>query len=363
MLRTQKINASQITALLVLSRIYSIFSYSPSIGKNFDGSVLLLALPLSFVMTCLIAVPCFYFTKDRPDLCLYQRLHTAFPQFGKAVGIFIGLVFLYICCETVSQFEYFMTTVAFPSKGNLIFLILLTVTACYFALMGIEPIARSCWILALFVGASLAFLALCLVRDIDLINIYSPFLNGVKPVFSSACIICFHNLELIALFSLLPNLNADVKKAILGYNLLSLIIFEVMDILILCVLSDYAQTRTLPVFTLANAASVSFMQSMDAFYNSLWTFIALTRASLYLFLAAKTFSLCLGWHYKKVSVPVCGIFTAALGIWLSKYIRLFSFTYSLIASGIFTSLILLVLPAFATAANTLRSIHQRRAET
>ncbi|MBR5486164.1 MAG: GerAB/ArcD/ProY family transporter [Oscillospiraceae bacterium] len=362
MIRTQKINAAQLTALLVLSRIYSIFSYSPSISKNFDGSVLLLALPISFVLTCLIAVPCFYFTKNRTDLCLYQQLHTAFPKFGKAFGIFMGLVFLYICCETVSQFEYFMTTVAFPSKGNLIFLILLTVTACYFALMGIEPIARSCWILAFFVGASLVFLALCLVRDIDLVNICSPFLNGVKPVFSSACIICFHNLELIALFSLLPNLNTDVKKTVLGYNLISLIIFEIMDILILCVLSDYAHTRTLPVFTLANAASVSFMQSMDAFYNSLWTFIALTRTSLYLFLAAKTFSLCLGWHYKKVSVPVCSISAAVLGILLAKYIELFSFTYSLIASGVFTAIILLVLPTFAATANTLQRIRQGRTE-
>lgn len=344
MVKAQKISSVQLISLLLLSRIYGIFSYSPSANKSIDGSVMLLSLLISFGMTYLLILPAYFLLRKHPGNCLIQSCMDISPVMGKIIAFLMGITFLYVACEAVGQFEYFMTTAVFPGKGTMVFFILLALTACYFVYMGIEPISRVSSILVVIILVALGILALELSKEIHLVNICSPLISGWKAVFFGAFFSLFHNLELVALLMMIPFTNGDMEKIFLKYNLWALGIFELVDFLVVTVLSSYARTRTLPIFTLSSATTFFFVQSLDAVYNCLWSFIALIRTSLYLFLAVRAFHLCFDTQIKKAALPLCTLLLLAGGFVLSQWLQLFNFTYSLIASGFFVFIVLLVIP-------------------
>lgn len=349
MVKAQKINSAQLLSLLVLSRIYSIFSYSPSSNKTVDGSVMLLSLLLSFALTYLLILPAYLFLKKHPGSCLIESCLSVSPLAGKLVAGLMGVTFLYVSCEAVAQFEYFMTTAVFPGKGTMVFFILLSLTACYFVCMGIEPIARVSSILVVIILGALGILALTLLKEVHLVNVTSPLMDGWKTVFFGAFFSLFHNLELVAILMMIPYTNGNMKSIFLKYNLWALAIFELVDFLVVTVLSSYARTRTLPIFTLASATTLSFIQSLDAIYNCLWSFIALIRTSLYLFLAVRSFAICFGSQAKKAALPICTVLLLLGGFALSQWLLLFDFTYALVASGLFVCAVLLVIPTLMQA--------------
>lgn len=341
------IDSRQLVAMLVMSRIFSLCTFRPFSADTVNGSVVLLALLFSFAAEFALIIPCMLFLKKHPNMGLMEACYQTSRPLGHVVAALLLLLCLFIAGETVGQFEYFMTTAIYPYSTNMVFAVLLSVVASYFVMVGIEAFSRTALLLFVVTIAAFAVLFCTLIEQVQLVNVVSPFFYGTKDIIRSTVTNLFHNVEVIACVALAPYIKGGIGKAFIRYNIWILGLFELITFIAVTVLGDFAGTRMFPIYTLSAIAGVSFVERLDSLYTCIWIFMALIKATLYLFLAVRACSFLVANRMRPVLTPICGLLMLGLAIVLSNNIHLFTNSYLIIASGLPVLLMMLVIPILA----------------
>lgn len=82
-IRVPKIKAAQLSALLILSRMFIILIFLPNTHHSVGGSVAILSIIVGFFLTFLVMIPLFFLLRQYPRNEFAAGSKTAFSRSGK----------------------------------------------------------------------------------------------------------------------------------------------------------------------------------------------------------------------------------------------------------------------------------------
>ena len=358
---TPQISCLQLTTLLTTSHIFSLFTYIPHQARAQDGSVLLLAFPISFVLSVLLALPLYFLLRRHPGFSFSQICLKLYPRAGKGIVFLLWALFLFLSWETGAQFQYFMRTIMTPEETSPLFYLLLLATAAYLVLMGVEAIARSVFFLFLYFAVSFTPLALSMISDIRMVHITSPLYYGGEELWSCVRIILANQAELLALAEFIPHLRSGAKRAFFSYSILSAAFSVLITFLTVSVLGEYAHTHTYPAFLMAASTSLSFIQRLDPIHVTIWIFRAMSRLTLFLFLSSQCCSLLFRRAPKRLPLGI-NVLLAAVGALFCQKVPLIVAAFYLVSTGLPAFVFLLLLPTLLQLLDALKKAGGKRGE-
>ncbi len=283
--KPRMISGSQLVFLLLISRLFTLFTFVPRARTAASGSTALLCIPLAGIAVGILLLP---------SLLLFRRTQTGLLdcafQVGSGYGLLVSLLFgafcLYMAAFTVSHFSFFMTSVVYPNSTPWVFVILLTLAAGYAASLGLEAFSRmSVWVFSLLLLLLVLFLC-ALLPEANMVYLTSPLLDGTPAVGKGIFYTAVNHAEAVALLLLLPRARRAGGRTVAGWLVLTVLAYELLSFLTLTVLGDYAKTRIFPLHTLSSLTQLSGFGRLDLLHITLWIFAAFLRMTVYLYCAA-----------------------------------------------------------------------------
>lgn len=335
-----KISVFQFYSTLFLTRLLVTLTYIPEYTNEINVSDLLFQTLLRFIFGIIIMIPVFFLNKKYSG-----GLQNKNGVWGKIKAVVFSIAFFYFTITTVSRLDLFAGTVVFP-ETDVKFLLLLAIVFCaYCAYLGLEPIARSAVLFVIPVFLSLLFIALVLVKNVDLLNLTPLFYNGVWPVVKTSLNAVGRTVEYAIIAVSFPFVEGNTKKGFFVWLTAQTLITAIIFFFEGTVLGAFSNMQLFPVYTIASMAQCLFFRGLGAIITGVWILCAILKISLLIFLQTKLISEAFG--VKKIAVTaVVGVLLAGICLFISESVERFNFVD---ASYIKLILILISVPVLAIA--------------
>lgn len=277
---TEKISASQLFLLLLLSHGFSLVCRSP-MGEG--GRMPLFAILLSGAIQAALLLA---------GLWLCRRRTGVSPLLAPGSGFYRVQSFLYWgCCVTAAvctmvDFISFMTAVVYDDREGWMVAVTFAIAGALSASQGLEGLARGGGILAVLLGAGCVIIALGLWREYDWRNL-SAGLLPLGDALGIACRDAAQNGELFALLLLLPHLRKTPRSAScagwVAFLALAAMALRLMTVL---TLGSYGGMKPFPVFTAMTSLGFRSFHRLDSVFLAVWVTLGLARLAVFLSLSA-----------------------------------------------------------------------------
>ncbi|MBC8545547.1 GerAB/ArcD/ProY family transporter [Clostridiaceae bacterium NSJ-31] len=344
MTRNTIISSKQVVLLLVLFRVFDLLTFVPQIGGRQNGATVMLALPFSYLLLALILVPALLLLRGRREGNVVDCALALNPAAGKVLAALLFLFSVFAAADTVSNFEFLLTSAIYPETPSLFFVLTFTAVCLYGAFLGLEPVARvNTFVFVLFVGA-LVFISASVLPKSDFVYLKNPLQGGLSAVWGHALSAAFSNFDAVLFLLFAPNFKGSLSKCFWGWALLTVAMVEYLVMLLTVGLGDFAASQMFPFYSLAAFADLSIFQRLDSLHITLWTFIAFVKVSVYLYFASQ----CLGYlvprRLKKTRLAATGILTAAGALVISSDLRFLTAVQKAMATGIPVAVLAVLIP-------------------
>ena len=171
----QQISVGQLVAILLTSRLAVAMTFAPTVHQLSHGTDFLLSILLQALLLALLLLPTWWFARRSEGISTLDYAVAVMGKGGGVVAVFYGLACLYIQAADLIRFSRFASSTLSPGMSREVLCIVLMVTAGIAAFYGIQAIARSAAIIAVFVVATILLAAPALLPRMELIN-FPPLL-------------------------------------------------------------------------------------------------------------------------------------------------------------------------------------------
>lgn len=333
MMSEKIIDGGQMVSVLFLGRVFSILLYSPVGGTHQNGTAIMLGSLLGFGLQVLVVLLC----QELYNRCQCSNILGAALEQGRVQGIATaGLFWLalgYYAVYSIANFEYFLTSAAYPRQSTPMIILAFTLCAGYAAYAGLEAFGRMAVILAVGFALVLGLIFLTLLPDIDWVNLRSPFDEGVKGITGAAGFSLASGSEILALFLVAPLTGKHFTRSGVMYLLCSFLCISLLTFFCTATLGYSALTQRFPVYTMFTVAQFSIFDRMDGVYVCLWVLVAIIKTALYLYTAAACLTVVVPRLTQKRAVVLCSVLFAVAAIVLSSNLPLLDASRSFYLSG------------------------------
>lgn len=344
MIRNTLISPWQAVALLALFRVFSLLTFVPRIGGVQNGASVLLALPVSYLLLALVLLPALLLLRRHGGCNAVDCALQLNKPVGKLLAALLGLFSVLIAADTISNFEFLLTTAVYPQTPPLFFILTFAAVCAYAAFLGLEPVARvGTVVFVIFVGV-LVFLSAAILPKADFLALKNPMAGGSNEFFSLVIANCFSNFDVVLWLFLAPHIKGSTAKSFVGWLAVTLPFIEYLVLLLTVGLGDYAASQTFPFYSLAAYAELSIFQRLDSLHITLWTFIAFVKVAVYLYFAAHCLGYLMPRRMKKTSILCCGALAAAGAAVLSSGPRRLGAVRAAVQSGIPVAVLAVLIP-------------------
>ena len=158
MTKRVEISASQLVTLLFLSRAFTLLTYSTKTDQISQNAGIIFALALSAMLYVAALIPTFLLVRRRRDYSIIEWSFAVKPWFGKGVAALYFAFLVLVTANTISHFEFFLTSSIYPNASPTLFVVLFLLAVAYAAYMGLEACARMSGFVFWGVAAGTAFL-------------------------------------------------------------------------------------------------------------------------------------------------------------------------------------------------------------
>lgn len=266
----QQISAGQLVAVLLTSRLAVSMTFAPTVHQLSHGGDFLISLVIQGLLLALLYLPVWWFSRRSKGISTVDYCLAVMGRGGGAVAVLYALICLYVQVADLLRFSRFADTVLSPDMSRAVLIVALMATAGIAAFYGIQAIARSAAILAVFVTASILLAALALIPRMETVN-FPPFLyDGLPPVLSGALEELPRSMELAAVGLLLPYVKGSMAKSWLwwcgGFTAVALVI----QVSVVGVLGDFGELEAFPYYTAVTSLHVGVLQRLDIVATAVW---------------------------------------------------------------------------------------------
>lgn len=266
----QQISASQLAAILLTSRLAVSMTFAPTAHQLSHGSDFLLSLLLQGGLLALLYLPVWWFGRRSGGISTVDYSIAVMGRAGGAVAVFYALTCLFVQTADLLRFSRFADAVLSPDMSRAVLIVVLMATAGIAAFYGIQAIARSAAVIAVFVVACILLVTVALLPRMETIN-FPPFLyDGLSPVVTGALEELPRSMELAVIGVLLPYVKGSVSKSWLwwcaGFTAVALVI----QTTVVGVLGDFGALEDFPYYTAVTSLRVGVLQRLDIVATAVW---------------------------------------------------------------------------------------------
>ncbi len=280
------IDPKQLFVMLVVSRMAALTAFSPDGGAVEGTAVLLSQLP-SLLMQLFVLLPAWMVVGRWGGSDILDCIACQNPAIGKICALLAWVFCIYQTATTLFMQALFQTTTLYPQASPLPLMLALLVGAGYMVYLGLEATARlSLWTLCLFLILLVA-IATASFHLINPANLRSPLANGAWEVVWAGGRTALQSPELGAAVLLIPTVRGKAGRHSAAACVVWTLLLAGITFLTLTVLGNFAATRPYPMYAMSAIGGGPLSSHMEAFYTAAWVFLALIRATLFLWLGMR----------------------------------------------------------------------------
>ena len=342
--RRNIITTPQLFSILFLSRLIVGFTYNLECAQSTEMWDHVISAGVALVISLLICSPIYLLYVKNPNIDVTDRCLELFGKFGIVIIAIYGLYYIFVSCYTLSLFNKFVSNVMNPNISTTLLSLAVVIVTAYAACKGIEGLARTCSIILFIIMAAVIFIVFTLFSQIDVMN-YSPLLlNGVADASNGVIYMISRDFYIPLMIMLLPFVNGNVKRTIIGINFTTFIFIIFVITLVVGGLGDYLKTQVFPLYATASVAEIGVFRRLDAFYLGIFTTGLFIEIAVFLFafslIVTKIFSKYVG----RGSVVVGATLILILSLLIPHFkVLIFAF-YNMYVVFFFTIIVAFIVP-------------------
>lgn len=309
----------QVIMSLVVIRL--LFSTTHFISLHAGRSIqdVLLALPISFLISLLSALPLLALLRHHRGK---DPIECAINLYGRGAGIVTGLLyFLFFAfnnwmTQTVFQF-YFIDNVISEMKSYGILLPLLVI-AVYAVYRGAESITRFGRIVFIIFALVMVVLAASLIPSIPPsvgARFLLPLFYNGPGIFLKELMAQFNSgMQIINLAFFAPFFRSGVKlgKVYLKWNIITYIMIGILFTLCVAVLGPFGANQFFPLQYLAAQSTISVFDRLDSLFSMSWMLNVILEVMINTYLQTRCI-VRMGWNkHQLLLAAVVGAFNTAI---------------------------------------------------
>lgn len=268
MLEEGRISSSQAMNYVISNILATAILFVPGIVAHHAARDAWLSIIMAMFFGIFVAVISSSLGLKFPNKTVIQFSETLFGKIpGKIIGLVYVLYYFYVAYYVLSQFGNLMTTAFFIETPIIVFIVVLTLLACYVTYGGLEVLARVNDIIVFFILAALTLILFLVAKDIQINNFLPIGENGIKPVIAGSIAPASWLGESAIIMMLIPFINdkKNVKKA----NIIAVILVSIgLMIIIICTIgSSGAEQNSRRFFT---TFTLTIEYRIGAIFMVLW---------------------------------------------------------------------------------------------
>ena len=168
--RPRDISPAQLVMLLLLCRLFVLFTYTSRSENNLSGPAVLAAVPLAAAGALLMLLPFFLLRRKAGGDMLTAFWRVGRP-FGAALTAACGLFCVYMAASTAGHFSFFLVSTVYQNAKQWVFVLLFLLAAAYAAALGLEAFSRAGGFFFAAAMAAGALLLFALLPEVDLLSL------------------------------------------------------------------------------------------------------------------------------------------------------------------------------------------------
>lgn len=341
------ISSSQLVSLLVVSRLFTLFSYAPGEGGGVYGSAALLAIPMAAVGVLALLLPYRALCRRAGADALTAAFRVGSP-YGTFFSLLICAFCIFIVAQTAGNFTWFMTSSIYQRASSWVLIFWLVLAAAYCASLGLEAFSRL-GAFSFVTAAAFTLLIFCaLIPKMEFVRVGNPFAEGTSSVFQAALRLLLSHTEMLIFILLLPRVKQGGKQggkhADVMWLSYAVVFYELLGFASLTALGDYAKIRLFPIHTVASVAELPVVGRLELVYIIFWVLTGFLRATIWTYCGA----VCLRRVFRKLplgaAAAICGLL-GGIGAFIStSNVPLLRKSGGMAATGIPLMLLAVVFP-------------------
>lgn len=278
-----RIGWGQLLILLLLCKVFTLMTYVPLIGEGYSLTSQLIAAVISIVIQAIMIIPIIILNKCVPE----KNVTLAAFSVNKGLGIIYSVLyfayFIIYASNSTFSFQRFITIRFYPSVNKYLWVAIFIIVCVYCAYLGIEGISRSSVLVFLLFIFMLILMVLMSIHDIDFNNYYFDR-NFSDSIYTAVLNDIQRNGEITALAFLMKFVSDKFRCSAYGYLAAKLVTVEIVTLLIITVLGDFAAVTEYPFMEVGSYSGVRLIQRLDSVYMVTWTITSVINISLFIYL-------------------------------------------------------------------------------
>lgn len=218
-------------------------------------------------------------------LCVKYEKNPLETTFGRIIYL---AYFIFFIGVNISRFAFFACDKTTHGDNTLLFIILMSIAACYAAYLGIEALGRFSVICAIISIIVLIVMVLLDIKNFHLTNFMPFYENEGSGIIRNAFVFSSNSVE-PALFLVLSG-RCRRKEANALFWGISASYLAIVIMLLFCigVLGKAASLYAFPVYTLFQMTAFKSFSRLDIFYTAFGFFALFAKCAFMLFCAAES---------------------------------------------------------------------------
>ena len=279
-MNTVKISFGQGLILLLICRIFTLMTFVPLIGDGYAFPTQLAAAVISVMIQAVIIIPLILFAKACPQKTVTGAITEKHKVWGIISAVIYLIFFLFYTVNAVLHFMRFLNLRFFKTESMVVMLIVLLAVCVYCACCGVEGLARSAVITLLIFVIMLAVMSVTSAQNFNTDNFYTAGIE--KGLLTAVMDDLARNSEIIAAVFLVKYIKDRTKCAMYGLLTAKLAVTEIISVLIIGVLGDFARLTEYPLLSVGSYAGADLFQRNDSLYLVLWTISAVLTIGFFI---------------------------------------------------------------------------------
>lgn len=333
MIKLPKISASQLFIMLLISRMFSIFTYKP-LKFNIGFGTATAAIIVSAIINILIFVPALMLVERFKGRNIVDSAGLIHNNSAKIYSFLILITCIFLCTETLAQFEIFMASTIYITWAPVLFIVPTVLVCAYLCRLGIESLAR----LSGYVFGGLIFsviaIVIAAVPKVNTVWIEPAAFDDLKGFWEYVADNVFHTTEIIPFLFLTSYSKGNLKKGTVFFSVSISALFEVVSFLVISTLGNYRETVLFPFYTVSAMGQTTLSERFNAAFITLWVFMAVIKICVYLFVSAKALRQIKNFKNDTIPLLVNSAIIIIASLFVTEQISYVNVMYSIIVTGI-----------------------------
>ncbi len=282
-----KISGAQLTAVLLASRLSGclLFTFDGTSSLSLQGCIL--SAVINGVLLCLLLLPSlFLLRRDGRRFWALTDGRTAFVD--KSVNALFLIICVFLMTMDIVQFSDYASR-TMRSNFSVLILTVVLIAACLAASgYGIQAIARSSTVVAVFVIVALLVFTGALLPELRAIHFKTTSDSESTQIVKKALFDLPRTAEVLAVGWVYPHVTKRQGRSTLWFVGILTAVSILVSVTSVGVLGDFAGRTPYPYYTAVSAAKAGILQRFDIVVTTVWMATFFMRFALFSFLIRST---------------------------------------------------------------------------